>query len=632
MAQDWRPRARRDEEETLGFSTRSNAAIGRQDKSAPSRFLSRALAYLTAGFFCVGCQGQIGEPGWNGADPPPGGWTGRRGEEGGGSIDMPIPLDPANAPPVDDLIEHSGFRRLTRREYGATLHQLLEMALESSTASRIIGTVAIDSIPKSQTRFSNLDQAVSQEHVNAFVEIAMDVASEIDALESVGVLVGDCFSDSDDAGVCMTDFIRRFGRLVHRHPLSEDEVAFYRDQVYADNSQLNLRAERGRVRTLIAVMLASPNFIYQIELGSEPVVNDTIKLDAYELASRLSYQYWGTMPDAELFAEAESGALLTDAGWEASVRRVVSDQRTAEHLAEVFFRGWLHLDELPMLENVTNATGFLDLAGEITVSDTLRKAMIDDVLASAKYHGWTVPGTYDDWVQSPFAFPLHEDLASIYGVPIWSGEGEPPRAPLGQRAGLVTRPAFMLTNTPRRHLIHRAIVVLKYLACRTVPAPPADAESAPFTAPVNGNSREYTSARTASSACTGCHSAINPIGFALGQFDSLGRHTEQEMIFSDDGEFVAFSEIDTNSHITALTAEPFDASGAQDITDALADDGPGAQCLAENLAHFLTGTEQPPNAKSVRQLESALRTGTIQDALIAAAVRPAFREKVWRPL
>ncbi len=534
-----------------------------------------------------------------------------------------------------DVIEGQ-WRRLTRAEYRSTLVDLLGISLGASAAQDLVGGLGeLESIPEAHVLYPHLDQAVGQEHVNAYVALGLEVGNAVAqdpaALEA---LMGACAVDGDASNdaACVEDFVEDFGALVHRRPLQGWEHAFYVDEVARVEGEV-LSVEPMRVATLVAAMLNAPNFIYQVELGeSEPderAADEMFELTAWEQAARLSYRFWGTMPDAELREAARSGGLLTDEGWEAQVRRVVADRRAATHLTQSFFRRWLHLDDIPDLDNALAAPGFEEFSGDLDIGDDLRESMIDDVLASVRFHVWDEPGTYAAWLTSPHAFARENDLAAIYGTAPWDGVSVPPEPDEAERAGLLTRPAFMLHNQTRAHLIHRGAFVLEQLSCTSLGAPPPDAESEPFEPPEAPSAREYAEARTAAPACAGCHSVINPVGYALAHYDSLGRYMEEEAIFDEiEGTLLRHATVDASGTLP-LAGGSHPLESAADLGEVLLD-GPGQDCMAQRLAHFFTEVEQARDSQTVVAVAAALMDGTIQDALVEIAMQPNFRQKAWR--
>lgn len=549
------------------------------------------------------------------------------GQSSGGTDGSdPLPEDPPGSSPD---VFGGEWRRLTRRELERTLVDVLTPRLGRDTAAQVVSEQpALAQLPEANVLFPHLDQAVGGEHVAAYVGLGIEFGDALIVDEHLGAFVGACAVNdiTEDDANCLNAFIDELGMRVHRRPLRDWERAHYLDVAYAASTDA---LDRDGLRRLTAAFFNAPNFLYQVEIGEDAPEQRTdaepFMLDDWELASRLSYRFWGTMPDDELFAAAEDGVLSTAEGWEREARRVVADARTAEYLTESFFRRWLVLDEIPNLDNALATPGFEEFAGDLDVGDELRAAMIEDVLASVRYHVWDDPGSYADWLTSPYVFAENDDLAQIYGAPRWDASTEPPQAPEGERSGLLTRPALMLHNTTRAHVIHRGAYVYLDLLCREIGAPPPDAESEPFEVAEDATAREWAQARTESQACAGCHSQLNPMGFVFSHYDALGRWSEIERVFHEaHGELLREAPVDARTELPGVPLEHPD-----DLSEVLTS-GEGQRCAALHMAHFFTDHEQARDSATVVAATDALLDGTIQDALFEIARRPHFRQRIWR--
>ena len=125
------------------------------------------------------------------------------------------------------------------------------------------------------------------------------------------------------------------GRLAYRRPLTPAESTYYLDMyrngeaIHRDQAGGNINLFRFALHDVIATMTLSPQFLYRVEVGDE-----NGRLTAYELASRLSYHFWNTMPDVELLDAAEDGSLLTPNGYQAQVERLFNDPKSNRAIDE----------------------------------------------------------------------------------------------------------------------------------------------------------------------------------------------------------------------------------------------------------------------------------------------------------
>src|SRR5690606_3280873 len=150
----------------------------------------------------------------------------------------------------------------------------------------------------------NADARVSLEHVQGYLDVGKAIGDALladeTALESAA---GGCALDETLSDECARDFLERFLPLVYRRPVNEAEMAPYLE---LNDGSLSGPAV---VRAMVIVALSSPRFVNHLEIdGTASSSNgDLLQLTSYEIASRLSYTFWQTMPDAELFQAAEDG-------------------------------------------------------------------------------------------------------------------------------------------------------------------------------------------------------------------------------------------------------------------------------------------------------------------------------------
>ncbi|MFO0659896.1 MAG: DUF1592 domain-containing protein [Polyangiaceae bacterium] len=292
------------------------------------------------------------------------------------------------------------LRRLSKTQYLNTLRDVVELGVPGSGDLAMSSiTSALENVPDdlrkeqpSDTRggFRELDQVVHQEHIDASFDVAQRLGTFLTRPERLGVLLGACSTDNDSSNddACADAFIQRFGERVLRRPLESDDLAFFRG-VY-DAQGIN---SDGLI-DVITVMLTSPEFLYFVEHGDSQVSGDTYALSAFELASRLSYHFWQTTPDDELFDAAKTGALLTEDGYDAQVTRLSKDPR-AKASIESFFGEWLWLDDLPKMNALVGTPVFDAFAGDSKPTASLRDAMVNEVLALAIFgtSAQTAPST-----------------------------------------------------------------------------------------------------------------------------------------------------------------------------------------------------------------------------------------------
>ena len=266
-------------------------------------------------------------------------------------------------------------------------------------------------------------------------------------------------------------------------------------------------------------MLQSPQFLYRFELGSTPTGNYA-KPTPYEIASRLSFIYLQSMPDAALFAAADKGELATPAQIEAQARRLLADPKGGRLLD--YFEQWLDIDTLPDI--VRDGTVYPNL--DPTLPALLQgetRAFAADLLTSPT-------GTFDALFTAPYTF-ANAALARHYGLTGPTGSAyEKVDAP--GRAGVLTQ-GMMLAHdkATRTSIVRRGLKIRTDVLCQIVPAPPPDVDLSSLDKTATGVSqRERLEQHRTQASCAGCHTLMDPIGVVFEGFDAVGRaRTVDEM-------------------------------------------------------------------------------------------------------
>ena len=320
----------------------------------------------------------------------------------------------------------------------------------------------------------------------------------------------------EDERACATDIVSRLARRAYRRPVTGEDVdtllAFFdrgREDGGSFDAGIQLALER---------MLVDPDFLLRIERdpsGAAP--GEPYRLSDVEVASRLSFFIWGSIPDGPLLDAAERGALTEPSVLDAQVRRMLADPR-ARSLVDDFAIQWLHLRNL---EDVTgDPVPFPDF------DDNLVEAFRQETtlfLASTVREDRSVL----DLLDADYTF-VNERLARHYGIPgIYGSRFRRVALPdREQRGGLLGHGGLLaLTSYPTRTSpVLRGKWLLDTILGAPPPSPPADVPALPE----RGEGGRTTSVRERlerhrqAPACATCHASIDPPGFALEQFDGLG--------------------------------------------------------------------------------------------------------------
>jgi hypothetical protein len=452
-----------------------------------SLVLSRALLALVLSPL-VACVGEIGSGASDGDGDGPG-------------------SDPERETSVDCTQRQPGaapMRRLTHVEYDNTVRDLLGDDSRPSTAfSKEEIVLGFDNSATQRTMSAEL----AEQYLLAAERLAERATSE--RLDEIAP----CGSGESDV-TCGRRFVADFARRAYRRPVSDAE----RDALM---TTFDAGAEEGGYAEGIAYtltrILQSASFLYRVELAGEPGPDEVIQLDGWEVASRLSYLFWQTMPDETLFAAAEADALSTKEAIAAQARRMIADPRARPAVLH-FYEQWLQLDAIDrMVKNTDLYPAY---------SDALKPAMKEETRRFVEHLVWESNGTVADLLTAPYTF-VDADLAGLYGVTPPSGDGFA-RVDLdpSQRAGILTQLGVLASNAKASQTspIKRGLFVRQQLLCEPLPPPPPGADT-PVPEPREGQTtRERFAAHTASPACAGCHTLIDPIGFGFEHYDAIGQY------------------------------------------------------------------------------------------------------------
>lgn len=404
--------------------------------------------------------------------------------------------------------------RLTRLEYNRTISDLLG-----------VGGNPADAFPADNSGGSgSFDNNADTLYVSPLLmERVLDVSLEVIA-KAKPERLGWVEPEQDKKGAVtpatqrkaaeasLTAFLPR----AWRRPVQRTEVMGLL-KVYDRAAKKNNVTHDDSLRLAYAAALTSPNFLFRIE-QSKPGT-DVQALTPHEIANRLSYWLWSTMPDEALFAAAEDGSLAKPEGITAQIARMLGDAK-AEILTRQFMGQWLGTDEL------ANGLG-PDPKLIKGYSTSLRTAMINEpavfLRALLKDNG-----SLTDLIDCNYVY-VNRELADHYGLSgVRDEQFVKVRVDDGRRGGLVTMAGVLaITSRPSRTspVIRGKWILSELLSYPPPPAPPnvpplPEAEDGK---PNVGTLRQRLERHRADPACNGCHQRIDPLGFGLENFDAIGR-------------------------------------------------------------------------------------------------------------
>ncbi len=318
------------------------------------------------------------------------------------------------------------------------------------------------------------------------------------------------------AAACNLRIVDEIGKRAYRHPLSEVERQQLIDLLDAGVKEKDFTTG---VEWLLTGLLQAPDFLYQLgrpaageRAGAVLLVTD------YQMASRLSYFHWDSMPDDQLFAAASAGGLRDVAGLTEQLGRTLQDQRRFLRGIGSFYAHWLAIEN------------FNELArDDATFSTELVRALGTSLLMSATQ----LYSTASPSIASLFSggsYFLDGSLRAFYGKESGGPEFVATDLVGEDRYGLLTHPALMaqLARPQKTHPINRGLFVRSKLLCQEMHPPAGDIPQLPEAPVVGVTTRQEVAQHASNLACAACHVLLDPPGFALENFDQLGRRRETE--------------------------------------------------------------------------------------------------------
>jgi hypothetical protein len=476
------------------------------------RFVPGSALALT-----LACAGSVEMP-YEDATPGEGsGGTNGSGGSGSGSAT-------GGAGPVSCSAPNPGsapLRRLSNAEYRNTIRDLFGGVpdIESVVAS---ATSEFPAEPES-LGFRNSAQFLTVQTLSA--EKYMTASELIAEAAAPAAGIVSCSPESGEELACARTFIREFGERAYRRPLTDDEFTRYEAQFQTALADYDFATG---VEWTIFSLLQSPAFLYRVERG-QPSAGATTRPTPYETATRLSYLFWQSLPDAALLRDAAAGALDTPAQIAEKSRAMLRDPR-AERLVQ-YFDEWLDLDRLEDFSR--DPAIFPDLP------DDLPRLYRDE----AKHFVLSLLGRSDGRLGELFTAPYtyaNATLADFYGLEGPSGASFV-RVDDPHRSGILTQGMLAAQDKPyRTSIVRRGLKVRTGLFCQTVPAPPNDVELNLDSIAAGLSQRDRLEQHRENPACRGCHALLDPLGLVLESFDAVGRYRTRD---EDDQPIVTESEI-----------------------------------------------------------------------------------------
>jgi hypothetical protein len=459
------------------------------------------------------------------------------------------------SPPTIRRLTESQYRNIIRDVFGSSIKVIARFdSPEREYGLVSIGAGKADVAPSALERYDNLARSIAAQ------------VMEEKRRDSFFSCRPQSVNMADEA--CAKKFLGSVGRLLYRHPLSEDEL---QTEVNVANTVATSRGDfYAGLEFALSGMLVTPTFLFNAEAAEpDPLRPGMDRLTAYSKAARLSFLLWNSAPDDALLNAAEKGELHTKAGISRQVDRMLASP-ALESGVRSFFEDMLGLDAVDKLAKDTIIYPAFSASVATDIKEQTLRTLIDLLIFRNE--------DYRSIFTSRHTF-MSRQLAMINRVPIetekkWVpfefGEDDP-------RAGIQTQLSFLqLHSHPGKSSpTLRGKAIREILLCQPVPPPPADVNFDTFNDPIVAKTaRERLTAHRANPSCAGCHKVMDPIGLTLENFDGLGQIRTTE----------SGASIDASGELDGI-----EFAGGADLGKALHDNPATISCLVTRLYSYGVG-------------------------------------------
>ncbi|HET6583871.1 MAG TPA: DUF1592 domain-containing protein, partial [Nannocystaceae bacterium] len=452
-------------------------------------------------------------------------------------------------------------------------------------------------------------QSVSSLLAEQYSAVAEDVAlraTEPARLASVAPCAAD-LGDTADAATeeaCVRSFVQSFVTRAYRRPLEPAEI----DELVALQQAVRPGTTLAiSIAAIIDAVLQSPDFLYRIEWGVDD--GSRRRPSGYEMATRLSYFLWGTLPDDELVAAAEADELSSASGVLAHATRMLDDPR-ARPVVRFFFDNLLPITGLAALER--------DEARYPTYTGEIGALMREETHQFLQYEIFEGEGTWPAALTADYTF-MNQALAEYYGVAGVEGdEFRKVALDTTQRLGLLTHAGVVAgtIHSNETNPVVRGSFIVQKIMCNTIPLPTGDvlAEVKPPDPDSGATARERFSQHSSDPACTPCHQQMDPVGLALENYDAVGlwRDTENGVT------------IDASGSVPGTEGT---IDGPVELVQKVAAAEKTQSCFAVQWANFAYGRTHAPEDECVQSAVDTAFTESgydISELLLALTQTDAF--------
>lgn len=551
------------------------------------------VALFTASL--AACTGFLGDPGENAQDGP------------GGPDDGDGTTRPES---FEKVAPRLLYPRLTHTQWENTVRDLFKLDAPLGLSGAFAPDAQLGAMFSNNEATLDVEPTLWAAYQRAAEEVAKTIAGDAALLAKItpeGM-------PADLEGQARA-FVDAFGLRAFRRPLESAELDSYEALFLAGQGVDDAGAApfAAGAKLVIEAMLQSPNFIYRPEDRGTVRPDALVQLTGYEIASRLSYTLWNTMPDEVLFDAARAGTLDTKEGIEGIAKNMLADARTVRTLVS-FHEELYETEKYAEIDKSTTAFPSFDPAVGADMQREL-EMFVEKIIADG--------GGLKDLLTSRTTF-VNARLAAIYGLPtdgLTNDTFKEVTLDPAQRSGLLTRAGFLAWKGTKFEpdLILRGVFIARKILCTPLGDPPDEAMGAMLGGEKTNRQRveSLTGVGTCGASCHGVY--INPAGAAFEHYDAFGQYRS-----TDNGE-----------PVDAAASYPF-ASGAQSFTDAITFSDVAAasedahMCYGRSWIEFAQGRDKTAEDQfMIDELEAlSLGGGSIRDVVLSIVTSDGFMTRI----
>jgi hypothetical protein len=505
-------------------------------------------------------------------------------------------------------------RLLTGAQLKASLGVLLPPAvLEAPSVSGLVNTIPEGVVAK---RFDQQQEDFSAERVQVFFDVAIKAGEILWANSSAFSAFARMFDVSCansatqlmQSGPCFETWVRNYGMVAFRRPLTQEQVDTL---TRLRGALLNDSQEAAFTAVLLRILTAPELHVISEGRGQS---GQSMALDAYEIATRLSLLTTGRIASRDVLASANAPTFTEPASLKAKALELLASDAGKRHLQH-FARRWLNLTaglKMPVIAgfDTPDAKRALERA-----FDTEAALVVEAVISTRQ--------PFRAIFETPLVHPAHPYLANLYGVPTGTALVA---AKNGERAGILTRAGLLASLSEAPSIPHRGYNIYVNLFCGEVgPIPNNIDTSIPANAPEVLSNRDSYRLITEKNGCISCHAAMNGFGNAMENYDGFGRfRTVETVAHRVTGSPVQVPIVSSvpNLPLDARTAVHVD--GSDSLSALVGTHSLTRACFALRFHTFVFGTLEKPSC-SMQRLANDLNTSEgVVGAIAALTAKPEF--------